>query len=67
MSRQQSERELKRAVRSISGHMRDKDRARWKRKVTGQAKPPEPGKPIRAIRDEIVDESALDEIEGSGE
>jgi hypothetical protein len=64
MSRQQSERDLKRLGRVLAGHTRDKDRQRWKRKVTGQAKPPEPGKGIRAIRDELVDETALAEIDG---
>ena len=39
MSRQLSERELKRVNRTLSGHARDKDRQRWKRKVAGQAPP----------------------------
>ena len=34
-----SDRELKRVSREMSGHRKDKDRARWKRKVGGQAAP----------------------------
>lgn len=61
MSRPLSDKELKHFGRSLSGHMRDKDRERWKRKVTGQAAPP--AKPLRAIRDEVVAESAEREAE----
>jgi hypothetical protein len=53
MSRPLSERELARVQRSISGHHRDKDRARWKRKVSGQiAAKPSRRKPAAAEEEE---------------
>ena len=64
MSRQLSEKELKHFGRSLAGHMRDKDRERRKRKLTGQAAPS--AKPLRAIRDELVAESAEQEAETLG-
>ena len=42
MGRPLSDRELKRVSRVMSGHLNDKDRARWKRKATGQAAPMKP-------------------------
>lgn len=61
MSRPLSERELKRVGRVLAGHMRDKDRERRKRKVTGRAAPS--AKSLRALRDEVVAESAKQEGE----
>ncbi len=37
MGRPLTEKELKRFGRVLSGHTKDKDRARWKRKAQGQA------------------------------
>ena len=37
MGRQLTEKELKRFGRVLAGHAADRDRARWKRKVKGQA------------------------------
>ena len=62
MGRPLSERELKRTSRELSGHLKDKDRARWKRKASGQALPK--GRPReRGPADDAPDDRADVEAE----
>lgn len=58
MGRPLSDRELKRLSREMSGHRKDKDRARWKRKLVGQAAP------VKALLKPLVEDGvSLDEPE----
>jgi len=63
MGRQLTADELKRFGRVMAGHNQDKDRARWKRKVKGEAKP-KPGRRVpKPGDDESLDEAADGEEE----
>ena len=55
-----SDRELKRVSREMSGHRKDKDRARWKRKAVGQAPPMKPQRK-RSVEESEPEEPELDE------
>lgn len=59
MGRPLLDRELKRLSREMSGHRKDKDRARWKRKLVGQAAPPPARKP--SVEESQPEEPELDE------
>jgi hypothetical protein len=54
LGRQLTERELKRFNRVLAGHARDKDRARRKRKLQGQAAPKQ--KPRQAKAGDVEEE-----------
>ena len=56
MGRPPSDKELKRMGRVMAGHRTDKDRARWKRKVKGQAVPKKQPRKGAALDDEALDE-----------
>jgi hypothetical protein len=63
MGRQLTADELKRFGRVMAGHNQDKDRARWKRKLKGEAKP-KPGRRVpKPGDDESPDEAADGEEE----
>lgn len=57
MGRPPSDKELKRMGRVLAGHRTDKDRARWKRKVKGEAGATK--QPRKAV---AQDDEALDEL-----
>lgn len=59
MGRPPSDRELKRMGRVLAGHRTDKDRARWKSKVKGEAVPKQPKKSV-TLDDEALDEALED-------
>jgi hypothetical protein len=60
MGQPPSDRELKRMGRVLAGHRTDKDRARWKRKVKGEAgAKPQPRKTV------AQDDDVLEELEDS--
>lgn len=61
MGRPPSDRELKRMGRVMAGHQVDKDRQRWKRKVTGQAVPKQ--RPRKGSTEDEALESLDDPIE----
>ena len=64
MGRQLTADELKRFGRVLAGHNQDKDRARWKRKVKGEAKPKQGRRvPKPSDDDEPLDEAERDEEE----
>jgi hypothetical protein len=65
MGRPPSEKELKRFGRVLAGHAADKDRARWKRKVKGQAKPNQRERRPGAADDEGLDDPGEPEEEPS--
>jgi hypothetical protein len=62
MGRQLTEKEVKRFGRVMAGHSQDKDRARWKRKVKGQAAGRvTPKKPARDDDDQALDDTGEDD------
>lgn len=61
MGRPPSDKELKRMGRVMAGHRMDKDRARWKRKVKGEAVPKKQPRKGAALDAEALE--ALDEPE----
>jgi len=68
MGRQLTADELKRFGRVMAGHNQDKDRARWKRKVKGEAKPAPRarktgGRADEALLEEPLEDAAEDEPE----
>ena len=68
MGRQLTDKELKRFGRVLAGHAADKDRARWKRKVKGQAAPATSprksgARADEASADELLEEATEDESE----
>ena len=64
MGRQLTADELKRFGRVMAGHSQDKDRARWKRKVKGEAKP----KPGRRLPKPSQDDATVDDaVDGEDE
>ena len=62
MGRQLTEKEVKRFGRVLAGHAADRDRARWKRKVKGQAAGRvAPKKPARDVDDRELDDAGEDD------
>lgn len=60
MGRPPSDRELKRMGRVLAGHRTDKDRARWKRKVKGEAVAMKQPRKSVTLDDEALDEGLAD-------
>ena len=64
MGAPKSEKELKRFDRVLAGHHADKDRARWKRKASGEAKA---GRGKRRPVADVDDDEPLDERDAPDE
>ena len=60
MGRQLTADELKRFGRVMAGHNQDKDRARWKRKVKGEAKPKQGRRLPKPSEDDATVDDAVD-------